>query len=124
VLLKKMQQHEHAFHMVGIKGRQIIETSYQDIKQSEIDRACQESLVSELDQCIDYMSLPGKDCAGLGGTIAWIDTSNAEQWQGTWTCRQCGHQQDVLFKPHNLCVIYCAHEACPNYGYIRISRRL
>jgi len=32
VLQNKMQEHEHAFHMVGIKGRQIVATSYQDIK--------------------------------------------------------------------------------------------
>jgi 6-phosphofructokinase 1 len=123
VLQKKMQQHEHAFHMVGIKGRQIVATSYEDIKQNGI-RTCPDALVSELDQCIDYLSVPGTGCAGLGGTIAWVDTSNADQWKGRWTCRQCGHQQDVLFNPQNLCVIYCAHEACPNYGYIRISRRL
>ena len=123
VLQNKMQEHEHAFHMVGIKGRQIVATSYQDIKQNGI-RTCPDALVSELDQCIDLMSVPGAGCAGLGGTIAWVDTGNADQWQGRWTCRQCGHQQDVLFNPRNLCVIYCAHEACPNYGYIRISRRL
>jgi 6-phosphofructokinase 1 len=123
VLQNKMQEHEHAFHMVGIKGRQIVATSYQDIKQNGI-RTCPDALVSELDQCIDLMSVPGAGCAGLGGTIAWVDTGNADQWQGRWTCRQCGHQQDVLFNPRNLCVIYCAREACPNYGYIRISRRL
>jgi len=123
VLQKKMEQHEHAFHMVGIKGREIVATAYQDIKQNGL-RECPDALVSELDQCIEYMSMPGAGCAGLGGTIAWLDTGNAEQWQGRWTCRQCGHQQDVLFNPNNLCVIYCAHEACPNYGYIRISRRL
>jgi len=35
------------------------------------------------------MSVPGAGCAGLGGTIAWTDTSTAEQWQGRWTCRLC-----------------------------------
>jgi 6-phosphofructokinase 1 len=123
ILQKKMQQHEHAFHMVGIKGRQIVATSYQDIKENGM-RTCPEQLMTELDQCIEYMSVPGAGCAGLGGTIAWIDTSNAGQWKGRWTCRRCGHQQEVLFNPQSLCVIYCAQVACPNYGYIRISRRL
>jgi 6-phosphofructokinase 1 len=122
-LQNKMGKNEHAFHMVGIKGRQIVVTSYQDIKQNGM-RTCPEQLMTELDQCIDYMSVPGAACAGLGGTIAWIDTSTAEQWKGRWTCRRCGHQQEVLFNPQCLCVIYCAQEACPNYGYIRISRRL
>jgi 6-phosphofructokinase 1 len=123
VLQKKIEQHEHAFHIIGIKGREIVATSYQDIKKNGIHK-CPDELVSEVDQCIDYMSVPGAGCAGLGGTITWTDTSTAEQWQGRWTCRQCGHQQDVLFNTQNLCVIYCAREDCPNYGYIRISRRL
>jgi len=54
--------------------------------------------VSELDQCIDYMSVPGAGCAGLGGTIAWIDTGNAVQMAGqvdlsaVWSSAGCSVQ--------------------------------
>ena len=123
VLQDNMEKHDHAFHMVGMKGREIAVTAYQDVKQNGM-RTCPGELMSELDRCIDYMSVPGTGCAGLGGIIAWVDTSTAEQWKGRWTCRQCGHQQDITFDPHRLCVIYCTHETCTNYGYIRISRRL
>jgi hypothetical protein len=70
------------------------------------------------------MALPGTSCIGMGGNTDWTDTGGAGDWQGIWTCKQCGSSQQVSFNPKQTLCVYCNKEFCHNYGYIRISRRL
>jgi len=108
---------------VGIIGREIAATSSRDMSDS-FHCACSAPLTDEISDCIDLMSLPGSACTGMGGDIDWIETGDAGDWQGLWTCKQCGSSQNFSFNPKQMLCVYCARESCHNYGYIRISRRL
>jgi 6-phosphofructokinase 1 len=118
-----MEEHDHTFHTVGIQGKEISATSTADARGG-FSRPCSETLKHEIGDCIDLMSLPSETCAGLGGDIDWIDTSDPAQWHGIWTCKQCGTTQSFSFNPRTMLCVYCTTETCNNYGYIRISRRL
>ena len=118
-----MEHEDHSFHMVGIKGKLIVDNPYSE-KNGEGDRGCAEKWEVELQECFDLMSQPRSFCSGMGGNIKWVDTKSETSWKGTWTCKQCGHSHDFSFNPKRMLCVYCENKACANYGYIRISRRL
>jgi len=122
-LQQKMSSRDQSFHTVGIIGREIAATSSRDMSDS-FHCACSAPLIDEISDCIDLMSLPGSACTGMGGDIDWIETSDAGDWQGIWTCKQCSSSQNISFNPKRMLCVYCSRESCHNYGYIRISRRL
>jgi 6-phosphofructokinase 1 len=122
-LQQKMERRDHSFHTVGIIGREISAIAASSLKNGFRSR-CSAPLSAELAECIDLMSLPGRACIGMGGDIDWTDTGGAGNWQGIWTCKQCGGSQQVSFNPKKMLCVYCLNESCHNYGYIRMSRRL
>ncbi len=122
-LQQKMEMRDHSFHMVGITGREISAVAASSLKNG-FRSSCSAPLSAELAECIDLMALPGSSCTGMGGVIAWTDTGDAGDWQGIWTCKQCGNSRQVYFNPKQMLCVYCMKESCRNYGYIRISRRL
>jgi 6-phosphofructokinase 1 len=122
-LRQKMESRDHSFHTVGITGREISAIAASSLKNGFRSK-CSAPLTAELAECIDLMALPGSACIGMGGDIDWTDTGDAADWQGIWTCKQCGSSQNFSFSPKRMLCVYCSQESCHNYGYIRISRRL
>ena len=122
-LQKKMDTRDYSFHIVGIRGKDIVSNSYQDM-MDEFYHGCPRALTSELQSCFDLMSQPNEVCIGMGGDVKWIDTRDGKQWKGEWKCKKCGQSQTFSFIPGKMLCLYCNDEMCHNYGYIRISRRL
>ena len=122
-LQEKMDTKDTTFHMVGIKGKEIVVNPYNDTVD-ERDCKCSGRLETELQYCVDLMSQPSELCAGMGGEVEWVDTREGKLWKGIWHCKQCGHSHTFSFNSRKMLCIYCKNEMCHNYGYIRLSRRL
>jgi len=122
-LKKKIELNDCTLHIAGISGKEIRTVPYDELKKG-VDHTCREKFEEELERCIHIMSQPSENCIGMGGDIRWIDVSDKLRWQGRWTCKKCGHSQDVNLLPGNMSDIHCENEACNNYGYIRTSRKL
>ncbi len=122
-LQNNMGKCEHAFHIIGIHGKEITASPASETTP-EFKGACLDWLTSELDQCAELMAQPGNCCVGMGGDIEWTDTADETEWYGTWTCKKCRHAQRVSFNPRIMLCVKCENAGCHNYGYIRISRRL
>lgn len=122
-LRKKIHSGDCTLHTVGLRGKEIKASPYDEQKEG-MGRGCSVVFGDELQRCVRLMSLPGKECTGMGGAIEWTDMEGMERWQGRWTCKMCGHTQDFFMKPGKLLNIRCENPECANYGYVRISRRL
>jgi hypothetical protein len=122
-VLKKIAAWDYSFHIVGIKGKEIVVLPYKDSLDKRT-AACSSALETELGRCFDLMAQPSELCIGMGGNVQWIATNNETKWRGKWSCKTCGHSQTFFFNPKRMLCIYCESGTCHNYGYIRISRRL
>ena len=122
-LQKKIDSKDCTLHIVGLKGKEIKASPYDEYRDVNNHR-CSGVFEDEIQYCIHMMSVPGKGCTGMGGDIRWTDTKDRERWHGRWTCKMCGHAQKFIMNPGRLLNIYCENDSCGNYGYVRISRRL
>jgi 6-phosphofructokinase 1 len=122
-LRKKIELNDCTFHITGITGKEIRTLPYDDHK-NVVDHSCRRRFEEELESCIHIMSQQNEKCIGMGGNIKWTDVSDKEGWKGRWTCKKCGHSQDVSMIPGKMSHVHCENESCANYGYIRMSRRL
>lgn len=122
-LLKKIPDRDHSFHIVGIKGKEIVAPLYTDSLDKDTT-GCSSPLETELERCFDLMAQPGRLCIGMGGKVQWMATNKESRWRGKWMCNTCGHSQTFFFNPRHMLCLYCKSSTCHNYGYIRISRRL
>ena len=122
-VLKKIAARDYSFHIVGIKGKEIVVPPYKDSLATDT-AGCSKALETELERCFDLMAQPSELCIGMGGKVQWIATNNETRWRGKWTCKTCGHSQTFFFNPRQMLCLYCESGTCHNYGYIRISRRL
>lgn len=122
-LRKKIETKDYSLHTVGLMGREIRTTLYDGLNNGG-DCRCSAGIEQELQDCVHIMSLPERKCVGMGGDIKWTDIRDKAKWQGHWTCKMCGHSQQVNMIPGKMSNIHCENESCNNYGYIRTSRRL
>ena len=122
-LQKNIDARDCAFQTVGIKGKRIVPSYYED-SEGKHNGGCSKVLERDLQLCFDLMAQQKETCIGVGGTVQWGETTNEDSWHGKWICHKCGHTQKFLFNPKNMFCVYCEKDTCHNYGYVRISRRL
>jgi hypothetical protein len=122
-LQKHMDKRSRRFHIIGIRRKEITALPYQDQPEGR-SRACNASLVAELDEGIALMAEPNGECIGMGGEIKWTETGEEREWRGAWICKKCGQALSVSFNPQKTLCVFCKTPSCHNYGYIRVSRRL
>ena len=120
---KNIDARDCAFQTVGIKGKRIVPSCYED-SAGKHNGGCSKVLEKDLQLCFDLMAQQNETCIGVGGTVQWGETTSEDSWHGKWTCHKCGHTQKFLFNPNKMLCVYCEKDTCHNYGYVRISRRL
>lgn len=65
-LLRKIAVRDHSFHIVGVKGKEIVVPAYRDRCDNDTV-GCSSDLETELERCFDLMAQPGSLCTGMGG---------------------------------------------------------
>lgn len=121
-LLNKIDKKDHKMSIVGINGKRMEDNTYEKFISS--DCQCPTDIDSELENCINLMSIPSENCIGLGGDVTWTDINDKGNWGGKWICKKCGYEQKFQTAAGNTHCIHCKNNTCNNYGYIRVSRRL
>jgi 6-phosphofructokinase 1 len=67
-VLTKIADRDHSFHIVGIKGKEIVVPPYKDSFDKDT-ASCSSNLETELERCFDLMAQPSGLCIGMGGKV-------------------------------------------------------